>query len=318
MRTGLVYHPDYLLHDMGAYHPENRNRLTAIVDGLKSSGIWEKLEHIQPRYATEEELAYVHEPRYVESIERLCRRGGGSLDPDTSVCPDSYDVAKLAAGGVCAAIDAVMEGVVENAFCAVRPPGHHARPHAAMGFCIFNNIAIGARYSQKHYEIVRKVLIVDWDVHHGNGTQEAFYEDPTVLYFSTHQYPFYPGTGSSEERGRGAGEGFTINVPLPYGSDDGAYSEVFERVLIPAARSFGPDLVMVSAGFDAHRQDPLAGMGLSTPCYGKLTKVVLGIARESCGGRLVSVLEGGYNLDSLSQSVKAHIGALMGEIPNNT
>jgi acetoin utilization deacetylase AcuC-like enzyme len=209
-----------------------------------------------------------------------------------------------------AAVDAIMRGEVEHAFCAVRPPGHHAEAAHAMGFCLFNNVAIAARYIQKHYRASR-VLIVDWDVHHGNGTQHSFEQDPSVLFFSAHQFPHYPGTGRSAERGTGAGEGFTINVPMDAGDGDEEYHAVFMNVLLPAADAFKPEFVIISAGFDAHRDDPLASMGLTEAGYSDLTGLVAGIARRHAQGRLLSALEGGYNLPALSASVDAHLKALL-------
>ena len=230
--------------------------------------------------------------------------------PDTPICEASYAVATEAAGGVLAAIDAVMAGEVRNAFCAVRPPGHHATTDKAMGFCLLNNVAIAARYIQKQKKLP-KVLIVDWDVHHGNGTQDIFYEDPRVFYFSVHRYPFYPGTGGADQQGAGEGQGLTLNVPLPAGSGDRDFEQAFTEKLVPAARQFRPDFVLISAGFDAHQNDPLGGMRVTAEGYGKLTRIVKQIAEENCHGRLVSVLEGGYNLDGLAASVEMHLRYLL-------
>ena len=229
---------------------------------------------------------------------------------DTPISPESYEVALAAAGGVLGAVDAVMEKKIRNAFCAVRPPGHHATEDTAMGFCIFNNVAVATRYIQKQYNL-SKILIVDWDVHHGNGTQAAFYDDPTVLYFSVHQYPFYPGTGSEAEKGNGKGLDHTINVPLPAGSGDSDYVRVFQERLRPAALAFSPDFVLISAGFDAHESDLLGSMKVTAQGFAKLTDVVKKIAEKCCAGRLVSVLEGGYHLEGLADSVEAHIRVLM-------
>jgi len=223
---------------------------------------------------------------------------------------ESARVAALAAGGVLAAVDAVAEGRVRNAFCAVRPPGHHARRDKAMGFCIYNNVAIAARYAQKKHGLPR-VLIVDWDVHHGNGTQEMFYDDPTVLYFGVHRHPFYPGTGGAEERGAGRGLGFTVNVPLAAGAGDAEFAAAFRDRMEPAAREFRPDLVLISAGFDAHEADPLGGMKMTPAGYADLTRIVRRVAQATARGRIVSVLEGGYDLDGLAASVEAHLRALM-------
>jgi acetoin utilization deacetylase AcuC-like enzyme len=306
-KTGFVYHPDYLNHDMGAGHPESPERLRAIVARLETGGLIGRLTHIKPAPVADEWITLTHEPAYLASLKAKAPSSGRvSLDPDTSISPGSLPAAYMAAGGALAAADAIMAGQVRNAFCAVRPPGHHAERNRAMGFCLFNNVAIAARYLQRRHG-VNRVLIVDWDVHHGNGTQQAFYRDPTVLFFSTHQYPHYPGTGGATERGEGQGEGTTINVPMSAGEGDDDYREIFERVLVPAADAFKPDFVLVSAGFDAHREDPLAGMGLTEEGYEALTKIVLDIARRHSQGRVLSCLEGGYNLAALSASVERHL-----------
>jgi len=231
------------------------------------------------------------------------------LGYDTPLSAESYDVALLSAGGVLAAVDAVVDGDVQHAFSCGRPPGHHATPTQAMGFCLFNNIAVAARYAQREKGLPR-ILIVDWDVHHGNGTQDAFYDDGDVFFFSIHQSPLYPGSGTSAERGVGAGEGATLNAPVPAGSVDADYIAIFEETLIPVAREFSPDLVMISAGFDAHEDDPLAGVHITTDGFAQLTRLARDIAEEQCGGRIVSTLEGGYSLRGLSASVVAHLQAL--------
>jgi acetoin utilization deacetylase AcuC-like enzyme len=222
----------------------------------------------------------------------------------------SLTAAYLAAGGTLAAVDAIMKRQVDHVFCAVRPPGHHAEAGRAMGFCLFNNVAIAARYMQKNHGLTR-VLIVDWDVHHGNGTQHSFEDDPSVLYFSTHQYPHYPGTGRATEQGRGAGQGFTINVPMEAGEGDDEYRAVFHKSLVPAADDFKPEFVIISAGFDAHKDDPLASMGLTESGYADLTDIVAGIAKRHANGRILSSLEGGYNLTALAASVEVHISRLL-------
>ncbi|MCS6285707.1 MAG: histone deacetylase [Nitrospira sp.] len=310
-KTGLVYHPAYLEHDMGMGHPESPNRLRAIVQQLEQSGTMAQLTRIAPRMAEDEWIAKVHTAAYLASLKQHAPASGRvSLDPDTSMSPGSLTAAYLAAGGALAGVDAIMNREVEHVFCAVRPPGHHAEANRAMGFCLLNNVAIAARYAQKKYGLSR-VLIVDWDVHHGNGTQHSFEDDPSVLFFSTHQFPHYPGTGRESEHGRGAGEGYTINVPMEAGEGDDEYRAVFQNVLVPAADEFKPELVIISAGFDAHKDDPLASMGLTEAGYADLTGIVAGIARRHAQGRILSSLEGGYNLTALAASVDAHVRGLL-------
>jgi acetoin utilization deacetylase AcuC-like enzyme len=310
-RTGFVYDAQYLEHDMGTGHPESPERLRAIVARLQESGVFDRLVHIQPLPAADEWITQVHAASYLETLKRRApTHGRVSLDPDTSMSPGSLSAAYLAAGGLLAAADAIVSGSIDHAFCAVRPPGHHAERDRAMGFCLLNNVAIAARYLQQKHGIAR-VLIVDWDVHHGNGTQHAFYDDPSVLFFSTHQYPHYPGTGRPSEDGEGAGKGTTINVPITAGEGDDAYRRLFEKVLIPAADNFKPGFVVISAGFDAHRDDPLASMGLTEEGYAELTRLVMQIAQRHCNGRILSSLEGGYHLASLSASVERHLIALL-------
>jgi acetoin utilization deacetylase AcuC-like enzyme len=310
LHTGLVFHPDYLKHDSGKSHPENAERLSHLLAHLERKGTLSKLQSIQPYSASLKWLEAVHDPSYIRKVEKVCRNGGGMLDPDTHVGPESYDIALLAVGGVMAGVDAVMRGKIKNGFCAVRPPGHHAERSRAMGFCIFNNVAVAARYVQKKFDL-KKVLIVDWDVHHGNGTQNIFLDDPTVFYFSTHQFPYYPGTGSENEIGEGEGEGATFNMPMFAGSGDLEYIEAFEHIFFPLAMKFSPDFVFISAGFDAHQDDPLAAINLTEAGYKRMTEVIVKLASASCQGRLISVLEGGYNLKSLSNSAEKHIRVLM-------
>ncbi len=309
--TGIVYGDVYLKHKMPANHPERPERLTAIIERLKKKDLYSQLFLIKPSPASLEWITTIHTKEYVERVRQSCEEEAGYLDTaDVPICKQSYEVALQAAGGVLGAVDAVMAGEIENAFCAVRPPGHHALKDKAMGFCIFNNVAIAARYIQKQYGLER-ILIVDWDVHHGNGTQAAFYDDPTVLYFSVHQYPFYPMTGSEQERGAGAGLNYTINVPMPAGANDADYKKVFEDELVAAALSFEPDFVLISAGFDAGEGDTIGGMEVTAEGFGELTGVVKRIAERCCKGRLVSVLEGGYNLEKLADAAESHIRVLM-------
>lgn len=290
--------------------------MMAIEARLKKSGVYDHLICIDvpstPRADIERWIESVHRPTHVQRIrERIPASGQAYLDPDTPVSPFSYQAAQLAIEGVLTAADRVMSGSVSNAFCAVRPPGHHAESNRAMGFCLFNNVAVCARYLQMQYGL-KKIAIIDWDVHHGNGTQQIFYEDPTVLYFSIHQFPFYPGTGAEDEVGAGAGKGYTVNCPLPPGKGDDEYVSIFEKVLIPTLKSFGPEFILISAGFDAHREDPLANMRVTEAGFGELTRLVKSCADHLCQGRIVSCLEGGYNLGALARSVEQHLITLMG------
>lgn len=310
-KTGLVYDPRYLEHDMGMGHPESPNRLRAIVQQLEQSGAMAQLARVEPRMAEDEWIAQIHTQAYLASLKQHAPASGRvSLDPDTSMSPGSLTAAYLAAGGALAGVDAIMAKQVDHVFCAVRPPGHHAEANRAMGFCLLNNVAIAARYAQKKHGLSR-VLIVDWDVHHGNGTQHSFEDDPSVLFFSTHQFPHYPGTGRESEHGRGAGESYTINVPMEAGEGDDEYRAIFHNVLVPAADEFKPELVIISAGFDAHKDDPLASMGLTEAGYAELTGIVAGIAKQHAQGRILSSLEGGYNLTALAASVDAHVRGLL-------
>jgi acetoin utilization deacetylase AcuC-like enzyme len=309
--TGFIYHEDYLKHRTGSVHPEHGGRLVAIIDHLRKAELWGRLVHIAPSPASTKWILKVHTAEHLKSVKEACERGVTVLDRegDTYVCRESYAVALLAVGGVLAGIDAVMGGKVKNAFCAVRPPGHHAGISRAMGFCLFNNVAIGTRYAQEEYGL-KRVAIVDWDVHHGNGTQEIFYEDPSVLYVSTHQYPYYPGTGSASERGKRKGEGFTLNIPLSAGTDGEEYVKLFKEKIVPALQDFKPDILLISAGFDAHKDDPLAAIFLDDSTYSEITRMLAEFAEKHCQGRIVSVLEGGYDLQALPRSVKAHLNVL--------
>jgi len=310
MKVGLVYDPIYLKHDTGG-HVESARRLEAIISHLEESGLKKQLTPLKPRAASVEELSLVHTKQHISYIRGVAKKGGGWLDADTVMSPDSYEVALYAAGGAIVAAEAVMEGKVNSAFALVRPPGHHATPRRAMGFCLFNNIAIAAEHALAQYKLER-VLIIDFDVHHGNGTQEIFYDRPEVMYISTHEYPFYPGTGSVGETGRGAARGTKVNIPLPAGCGDNEYLSVFEQIITPAARRFKPRLVLVSAGYDAHWADELALMQLSVSGFREMAGVIRGLADELCEGRLLFSLEGGYHLSALAASVKATLDILLG------
>ena len=308
MPTGFLSHPDFLAHDTGPGHPESAARLTAIIDGLQAHPGWPALRQFEPRPAAAEWLHQVHPPEHLAHV-RAAASEGRALTPDTPVGNCSYDAALLAAGALLEACDRVVAGECRNAFCAVRPPGHHAEASMAMGFCLFNNIAVAARYLQANHGLA-KVLIADWDVHHGNGTQAIFYPDPTVLYFSVHQYPHYPGTGAANETGEGAGAGATLNVPLPAGAGDAEFMAALEEQLTPAARQFQPDFILISAGFDAHIDDPLSGTRVTEAGFAAFTRLLCELADELCDGRLVSALEGGYNLRALARSVAVHVAEL--------
>ena len=309
VKTGLVFHPDYLLHNPGTGHPERPERLAAIMEHLKKQGVLDLVISIDPKPAEDRWLQQVHPEEYLKYLEESARKAPVALDPDTALSEQSYRVAKLAAGGALAAIDEVMAGTIDNAFVALRPPGHHALSNRAMGFCLINHVAVAARYVQKKYGLNR-VLIVDWDVHHGNGTEEIFYNDPTVFYFSTHQWPYYPGTGASDDTGAGVGVGTTLNVPIAAGGGNAEVVHAFQHKLVPAAEAFKPEFVFISAGFDAHQDDPLAHLQLTESGYKELTQIVKNIAARFANGRLVSLLEGGYDLGALSRSVETHLRTL--------
>ena len=310
MKAGLLYDPIYLKHDTGE-HVENAGRLEAIISHLEETGLKKQLTPLKPRPASVEELALVHNKQHISHLHGVSRKGGGWLDADTVMSADSYEVALYAAGGAIVATEAVMEGEVNSAFALVRPPGHHATPRRAMGFCLFNNIAVAAAHALAKYKLER-TLIIDFDAHHGNGTQEIFYDRPEVMYISTHEYPFYPGTGGVEETGRGLAKGNTINIPLPAGCGDNEYRLAFEQIITPAARRFKPQLILVSAGYDGHWADGIALMQLSVSGFGEMAMVIRGLADELCGGRLVFILEGGYHLGALAASVRATFDVLLG------
>lgn len=314
--TGLLYDDIYLKHLAGnSGHPERPERLISIRNALDKAGLMQTLYPVKPRRVTQQELELVHKPSYIALVRQELANVQGFRElstGDTLVSAGSLEAAEFAAGGVLNAVDAVMEGKVKNAFAAVRPPGHHATPTRGMGFCIFNNVALAARYVQKKYGI-RRVLIVDWDYHHGNGTQETFYQDGSVFYFSTHHYGAYPGTGSPAEMGAANGAGKILNVPLPPGATDAQIEDAFQTKLVPAARAFKPDFIFISAGFDGMRNDLLGVFDITPAGFAALTRIVVDLAKELCQGRLVSVLEGGYRLDGLAESVLAHVQVLQQE-----
>ena len=302
--TGIVKDERYLKHDAGFGHPESPQRLGATHAMLETPEMAGHFVKIEPRYATHEEIGMIHSASYIDLVASTKGQDFVALDPDTAATPESYDVAKLAVGGLCNAIDSVVNGEVANAFALVRPPGHHAGVSNAAGFCLFNNVAIGAKYAIAKYGM-KKILIIDWDLHHGNGTQAQFYSDRSVLYFSTHQYPYYPGTGAIEEIGRGEGLGYNVNVPLKPGTDDAQYVKIFRKVLVPLSVKFQPDLVLISAGFDPYYKDPLGGMKVTPGGFAYLTRILLDVADQCCGGKAVMTLEGGYHLTGLAESIKS-------------
>ena len=310
MKAGLVYDPIYLEHDTGD-HVENSRRLVDAISYLKETGIKEKLISLPARPASLEELEMIHAPEYISHVKSKAENGGGWLDPDTVMSPKSYEAALYAAGGLLVAVEGVMKKEVDNAFAIVRPPGHHAIRDRAMGFCIFNNVAIAAKFALSKFSLNR-ILIADFDVHHGNGTQDAFYADPTVLYFSTHEYPYYPGTGAAKETGTGKGEGTTVNFPMAAGWGDEEYLRAFKEVLVPVARRFQPQLILVSAGFDPHWADHLAMMTATITGFAQMAMILKELAAELCQGRLVFTLEGGYNLRVVASSIKAIFDVLLG------
>lgn len=310
-KSGLIFSKEYLNHQTGAGHPESPRRAEVVMQALEEHELLSKFEMLKPRLAAREEIVRCHAPSYFETAKRDVEHGLSDLSTgDTHISQHSFEVALLAAGGVMAAVDAVVQGSVKNAFCVVRPPGHHATPSRGMGFCLFNNIAVAARHAQAKHKI-GKVLIADFDVHHGNGTQDIFYDDGSVLFFDTHQSPWYPGTGHANETGTGKGLGLTMNFPFPAGSGRAEVFGAFETRLVDAAAKFKPDLVMLSAGFDSRQGDPLGNFRLTDDDYVDLTKVMLHIARDHAQGRLVTVLEGGYNLRGLMKATTAHAKTLI-------
>jgi acetoin utilization deacetylase AcuC-like enzyme len=302
-RSAVVVDSEYLKHLPGKGHPERPERIEVLLD-LARELDRETYAVLPPKAASRAAVERVHGVEHVRLVESTSKVNRYALDGDTITCRDSYGVGLLAVGGFLVMLDAIAAGENPNGFALVRPPGHHALRNRAMGFCLFNTMAIGAEYLKRAYG-AKKILIVDWDVHHGNGTQDAFYDDPSVLFISTHQFPFYPGSGAVKEIGTGSGEGFTINVPLPAGCADRQYLQVFQDVIAPAAESFQPEWILVSAGFDPHRRDPLGGMGVSERGFGAMARALLLLADKFCAGRIGFLLEGGYDLTGLRDSVAA-------------
>ena len=315
MAIGLVYHKDFLLHQTGDAHPERPERLTAIIEAIKDAGLVKRMSSLPFRAARPEHLYGIHEEAYVELVRLACQQEMTFLgSPDTKICSWSYDVAMLAIGGVLAACDEAMAGRVRRSFCAVRPPGHHAERDQAMGFCLFNNVAIAADYLIRHHGLPR-VAIVDFDVHHGNGTQHIFETRDDVLYISLHQHPrtLFPGTGFECERGAGPGEGFTLNIPLPPGAKEDDYRRAFDEKVTPALEQYRPEFLLISAGFDALRTDPLGRIDLTAQSFGWMTRELVAVAERQCGGRVVSVLEGGYDLGGVGRAAVEHVRGMMRE-----
>ncbi|MDD5748075.1 MAG: histone deacetylase [Actinomycetota bacterium] len=309
-RTVIFYDDVYKEHKTGYAHPERPERLSVSLDALKSSGVLGSIPILAPRSATTSELALVHKEDYIERVRRMSRDGGGHLDMDTAVSNRSFEAAEKAVGALLDSVDGVLADEFDAAFCMVRPPGHHALPSKGMGFCLFNNIAIATRYAIK--KGLSRVMIFDWDAHHGNGTQEIFYDDGSVLYVSIHQYPFYPGTGWVDEVGTGGGLGTTLNFPFPLGTGEEHYMEAIEQVVLPSASRFAPELVMISAGYDSHKDDLLCSMKLVDTSYRRMTEALKGLASECSGGKLILTLEGGYDLNAMAHSVVQTVSALAG------
>jgi acetoin utilization deacetylase AcuC-like enzyme len=315
MQTGIVIDPRYMDHDMGGYHVESPRRIEAILDMIEGEIDFPFLK-ITPRAAERREVEWVHDPDYVAMVQSTAGRARVRLDPDTSTSPLSYETAMLAVGGLLRTVDSILAGDIKNAFAPVRPPGHHAESSRAMGFCLFNNVAVAAEYLLRSSDC-RRILIVDWDLHHGNGTQNAFFARSDVLYFSIHQFPHYPGTGRWNETGLGQGEGFTINIPLFPGKSDRDYLHLFQHVLTPIARQYEPDFILVSAGFDTAATDPLGGMMITSRGFGAMTNCLKDLAEELCGNRLSITLEGGYDLNALTQGVREVLNQLNGTGPES-
>jgi acetoin utilization deacetylase AcuC-like enzyme len=311
MTTAIVHHPVYAEHDTGPAHPESPSRYKAVMDALRSDAqLWSNLVEREAPAAPRGAVQACHSPQLFKTVEKVVSEGTGYLDSDTVVSMRSLDAALRAAGGACQAVDMIMRGEAQNAFVPARPPGHHATSERAMGFCLFNNVAVAARYAQNTYPEIERVAIVDWDVHHGNGTQGIFYDDPSVYFFSMHQYPWYPGTGTRGENGIGRGAGYTMNIPLKAHTPAAEHKRMFGTALEEINSRFKPDLIIISAGFDSHQDDPLGQLCLQDSDFIAMTRVVTEWAQQTCNGRVVSCLEGGYNLETLGETVRAHVAEL--------
>lgn len=311
MVTALIHHPIYEKHDTGPGHPETPLRYETIINALKADKkLWQSLVEVTPEKASKGLIQAAHTPQHFKQVERAFEEGFDRLDADTVISMKSFDASLFAAGGACAGVDAVMQGKANTAFAAVRPPGHHATAERAMGFCLFNNVAVAAKYAQNKYKEIERVAIVDWDVHHGNGTQGIFYDDPSVYFFSMHQYPWYPGTGSRGETGHGRGLGATLNIPVKAHTPANEQKRSFEAAIDEISKKIKPDLIFISAGFDAHLTDPLGQLRLEDTDFVSMTASVRQWANDVCHGRIVSCLEGGYNLETLGKTVAAHVAEL--------
>jgi len=309
-RSAVVIDPEFLKHEPGEFHPERPERLKALLELTRAlhGGM---IQILPPRQATLAEIEACHGSQYMDLIRSTSETNRYALDGDTVTCADSFGTAVLAVGGFLRLLESMAAGEFQNGFAMVRPPGHHALKDHAMGFCLFNTMAIGAQYLKTHYG-ARRILIMDWDVHHGNGTQDSFYCDPSVLYISTHQYPYYPGTGAMNEVGMGKGEGYTVNIPLPAGCGDEEYLGVFKQIVMPIAAKYEPEWVLISAGFDSHRQDPLGGMLVTEEGFATMASLLLNLAQKFAGGKVAFLLEGGYNLKALKSSVAAVLQIISG------
>src|SRR5436190_6197477 len=313
-KTAVVVDAEYLKHAPGDFHPERPERIQVLLD-FAAELDKQRFQLLPPRAATRAEIEACHGSDYISLVESTSQKNRYALDGDTITCRDSFGVGLLAVGGLLRLLDSVATRESQNGFALVRPPGHHALRNQAMGFCLFNTIAIGAQYLKRAHA-AKRVLIMDWDVHHGNGTQDAFYDDPTVLFISTHQFPFYPGSGAVNEVGVAAGAGYTINVPLPAGCADAEYLQVFQDIVVPAATKFQPEWILVSAGFDPHRRDPLGGMGVTEQGFGTMARSLLALANQFADGRIAFLLEGGYDLAGLRNSVAAVLAEMQDPQPH--